>query len=729
MASPNLHSRLGGFTPTFNLNNSVTNPKAGSLSYSGSLPSTGSSATAVDSFSFSPAAVKHLENIVAICERDGTTAREFLNSIALREPDRSPCCSEESFYSGLLEADATLEKEVFDEIYGVIKTTCETHKDICVQPVRFDEAVVNVRNHELHRNRRSADVGKNIFRNAVFNLEGYRKEGEHSGAPGVRAWNSPNNVATRGYFTVSPKGGMSGVPAPGSTRPRPEESDQESLANSGKRARILNLSSDMRSFLELGGDKETGVLTREAFTQSIRADGLAHGWKVPDELIAARWNKVDSLGNGVIDFRQYQEAFLMPKLHQASGSKDGLGDGKVGLVNMGNTCYLNSSIQCLRACRDLSTSLLDREFVERQINRDGFLGSKGDVATRYCELLSLLQSSTKSSELPREFRSAVAKVGQDYAGSRQQDAQEFIGFLLDILHEDFNRVKKKPYIEQKDITDEMLKEKGYERCAALEWYHYLKRDKSIIVDSFQGQLKSVIKCSACKYALTKFESFMFLSVPTMTASDKKLESLIECLNEFSSAEVLTGDNKWYCQKCKEHRDAEKTIHIWKLPKYLIVHLKRFTTKKSASLFSFSSSTTFTKLAHDVSIPMALKFTSVLPTESPQKMSPNFRLVSFVKHFGSVSYGHYTAYCRHADDSWQLYDDDSVSTIPMSEVPGRAKDSYVYFFERCHSPLQDDVLNLEDEVGPLRQTQSRPDLWPHIAEHGRQWSFLTDDVSP
>eukprot|EP00397_Hematodinium_sp_SG-2012_P012277 GEMP01012443.1.p1 GENE.GEMP01012443.1~~GEMP01012443.1.p1 ORF type:complete len:821 (+),score=146.33 GEMP01012443.1:120-2582(+) len=748
---------------------------------------------------FSPDAMKFLERIAAHCERQEITPRELFESIAACDSRRAPCCSVNTLHDGLLQADPTMKEAVFDEVYKSINSDCETHKKVCVQPVKFDEVIVNAQNHGLHRNKHSAKIGMSIFRSTVTKMDedhvSFGIGSPHSGfARQPNTYLKPMEYNLRHVQPVSldgagvnrPDAGQSAfrsltkpvtavgdtllggsvrmhipssvvMPSPGFTigfqpsalpslsvgapkqeRPPARRSDCATRPRSpsgaavdpAKRARILSLAPDMQTFLDLGGNKETGLLEKSVFIERIKEDGLNHGWKIPVEFVEARWHKVDPVGTGTVNFRQYQEAFLLPKMHKGATSGPGLGHGKVGLVNIGNTCYMNASLQCIRSCRDLTNLLLDGKFVETQLNTGGFLGSKGDVAMKYCQLLQLLEASAQRNEQPRDFKNSVSRVGPQFAGSRQQDAQEFVGFLLDMLHEDFNRVKKKPYIEQADITNEMIQEKGLERCAAMEWYHYLKRDKSLIVDSFQGQLKSVLTCSVCRYALTKFESFMFLSVPTITVDDRKLESLHACLEEFSNTEKLTGDNQWYCQKCKRLQDAEKIMTIWKLPKYLILHLKRFTTKQSAnSMFTFvSSKPTFTKVSHGVTIPMDMTFTSVLPAESPQKTSPNYRLLSFVKHFGSSSYGHYTAYCRHADESWQLFDDDSVTTLNSAEIPNRAKDSYVYFFERCHSRLQDEVLNLQDAAGGLpRQTQSRPELWPHVAEHGRQWSFLDDEV--
>ncbi len=145
-------------------------------------------------------------------------------------------------------------------------------------------------------------------------------------------------------------------------------------------------------------------------------------------------------------------------------------------------------------------------------------------------------------------------------------------------------MKQKPYIE--DIVGNGLND---EQDSIQAWYNYLLRDKSVIVDIFQGQLRNTLRCTKCLHCSIKFEPFMYLSIPiqnnttttttdddnTNTDDDDTTLSLDDCLNLFCREELLTKENQWYCSKCKEHVDATKKFDLWTLPPILIVHLKRF----------------------------------------------------------------------------------------------------------------------------------------------------------
>ena len=124
---------------------------------------------------------------------------------------------------------------------------------------------------------------------------------------------------------------------------------------------------------------------------------------------------------------------------------------------------------------------------------------QGAVAEAFGALLSRLwvqNTGTMSNAYsPREFKQVLARFAPSFSGYQQQDAQEFLAFLLDGLHEDLNRVLKKPYVEKPEWEgggeDEMI------ALARKSWEGYMLRNDSVIVDLFQGQYKSTLVCPEC----------------------------------------------------------------------------------------------------------------------------------------------------------------------------------------------------------------------------------------
>lgn len=124
---------------------------------------------------------------------------------------------------------------------------------------------------------------------------------------------------------------------------------------------------------------------------------------------------------------------------------------------------------------------------------------QGQIAEAFGQVVENLwapSSSMHSSYSPRQLKWTTSRFAPQFAGYGQHDTQEFIAFLLDGLHEDLNRILKKPYIEKPDWKpgggNKELAELGKE-C----WDGYKKRNDSVIVDLFQGQLKSTLVCPEC----------------------------------------------------------------------------------------------------------------------------------------------------------------------------------------------------------------------------------------
>uniref|UniRef100_A0A8C7U5E8 ubiquitinyl hydrolase 1 n=1 Tax=Oncorhynchus mykiss TaxID=8022 RepID=A0A8C7U5E8_ONCMY len=181
--------------------------------------------------------------------------------------------------------------------------------------------------------------------------------------------------------------------------------------------------------------------------------------------------------------------------------------GFTGLVNLGNTCFMNSVIQSLSNTRELRDYFHDRAF-ENEINCDNPLGTGGRLAIGFAVLLRALWKGTHHAFQPSKLKAIVASKASQFTGYAQHDAQEFMAFLLDGLHEDLNRIQNKPYTETVD-SDGRLDEVVADEA----WQRHKMRNDSFIVDLFQGQYKSKLVCPVCSKVSITFDPFLYLPVP------------------------------------------------------------------------------------------------------------------------------------------------------------------------------------------------------------------------
>ncbi|KAI4372132.1 hypothetical protein MLD38_010403 [Melastoma candidum] len=192
--------------------------------------------------------------------------------------------------------------------------------------------------------------------------------------------------------------------------------------------------------------------------------------------------------------------------YNALSSSRGEKGGLAGLQNLGNTCFMNSAIQCL-----VHTPPIVEYFLQdytSDINVDNPLGMEGELALAFGDLLRKLWSSGRTTIAPRAFKGKLARFAPQFSGYNQHDSQELLAFLLDGLHEDLNRVKQKPYLEAKDSNGRPDKEVADEA-----WKYHKARNDSIIVDVCQGQYKSTLVCPICGKISITFDPFMYLTLP------------------------------------------------------------------------------------------------------------------------------------------------------------------------------------------------------------------------
>uniref|UniRef100_A0A673ZVR8 Ubiquitin carboxyl-terminal hydrolase n=1 Tax=Salmo trutta TaxID=8032 RepID=A0A673ZVR8_SALTR len=191
--------------------------------------------------------------------------------------------------------------------------------------------------------------------------------------------------------------------------------------------------------------------------------------------------------------------------------------GLCGLSNLGNTCFMNSALQCLSNACPLTEYFLNDQY-EAEINRENPLGMRGEIAEAYADLVKQMWLSRSSYVAPRTFKTQVGRFAPQFSGYQQQDSQELLAFLMDGLHEDLNRVKKKPYLALQDAggrPDEIVAKEA--------WTNHRLRNDSVIVDIFHGLFKSTLVCPECAKISVTFDPFCYLTLPLPMKKDRTME--------------------------------------------------------------------------------------------------------------------------------------------------------------------------------------------------------------
>lgn len=193
------------------------------------------------------------------------------------------------------------------------------------------------------------------------------------------------------------------------------------------------------------------------------------------------------------------------------------GTGILGLNNLGNTCYMNSAVQCLTHVPEMTDYFMYNYF-KKEINSGNPLGYNGKVATAFGDLITNLfdkrYAQGHSSFAPRDFKHTIGNANSTFSDYSQQDSQELVAFLLDAIHEDLNRVLKKPYVEKPELPSGKHNEKEAIKDLAKKCLdaHKLRND-SMINDLFMAMYKSTLVCPDCDHVSITFDPYNQLTLP------------------------------------------------------------------------------------------------------------------------------------------------------------------------------------------------------------------------
>ena len=334
--------------------------------------------------------------------------------------------------------------------------------------------------------------------------------------------------------------------------------------------------------------------------------------------------------------------------------------GVVGIQNMGNTCYSNSTIQLMRACPDLNVFCVTTTFSE-QFNAEDNKYKR--ILLAYQDIIKALWSTYKPAYIrPLGFISEVRKavkgtVYEMFGMPIPNDSHEFLVYLLDSFHEALKTTA--------DFTDNSIPEtsSNIEKMRIMAnngWNKFASKNKSIIIELFFGMIRKTIHCTNCKNNSYQWEVFNSLKIPCEGIT---FEEWIK--NEVKESEI----EGYSCDICKEKHLAKLFSHIWKLPENLFITLRRF---------NFNGSKNMTPCPYNKE---TINFSSCFAEESDHISKEwLYEIRGISDHHGSHIGGHYTAQFKHPiSGEWWWFDDETAQKMENPQITGS---NYIYYFRKC-----------------------------------------------
>jgi ubiquitin carboxyl-terminal hydrolase 8 len=310
--------------------------------------------------------------------------------------------------------------------------------------------------------------------------------------------------------------------------------------------------------------------------------------------------------------------------------------GHFGLQNIGNTCFMNTALQCLSAIDIFSAYFLSDQYLS-DINKK----PQSEFVRAYVRFLKNAWDENDCIISPKLLKETLGKFYDPYSGFRQNDAAECFNKIIELLHEGLSyAVSIKFAIKKEHILTEMEKmEAASMACTKM----HFEKNYSIPVKLFYGQFQNRIICIECKTVSMYYEPFSMINLPIC----EKTNTLSDCIEKYTSFEIMDGKNKYCCGKCQKETIGKKKIMVWKLPNILVFSLNRFSGSR--------------KIEKYIDFPVnKVIFNNLVQNENSKNTV--YDLVSVANHSGGLSGGHYWAYVKGTNGKWFICNDENCSEI-------------------------------------------------------------------
>ncbi|XP_050218113.1 ubiquitin carboxyl-terminal hydrolase 25 [Mercurialis annua] len=323
----------------------------------------------------------------------------------------------------------------------------------------------------------------------------------------------------------------------------------------------------------------------------------------------------------------------------------------LGLRNLGNSCYLNSVLQCLTYTPPLANFCLR---FQHSSFCDSILNGERKRECPFCILEKRIVRSFSldgTLDTPSKIQNCLRIFAEHFKCGRQEDAHEFLRYVIDACHNTCLRLMK-------------LRRKGVINGNNSSSYGSTDDNTSVVKEIFGGALQSQVKCLSCNCESNKVDEIMDISLDILHSN-----SLIEAMQKFFQPEILDGSNKYRCEKCKKLAAARKQMSVSQAPNILVIQLKRFEGIFGGKI--------------DKAIPFEdILVLSNFMCKGSQDPRPEYNLFGTIVHSGySPESGHYYAYIKDAIGRWYCCNDSCVTLSTLQDV--LSEKVYILFFSRSN----------------------------------------------
>lgn len=331
--------------------------------------------------------------------------------------------------------------------------------------------------------------------------------------------------------------------------------------------------------------------------------------------------------------------------------------GLTGLANLGNTCYINSCMQILSHCYSFN------EFLE-SLNIDNLNKIEDSVLLAEWKNLKDLMWSKNCIISPNRYIKSIHQISKHkklelFSGFAQNDLPEFLFFIIDCFHNSLKRKVDMSIVGDAKNDIDNLAKTCYNMIKELYSETY-----SELLNMFYGIHVSLIQSPIDDSNLSiKPEPFCLIDLPIPI--DTNSCSIYDCLNLYTSKELLSGDNAWYNEKTHTKENVNKCINFWSLPEILIVDFKRFNNSNR------KINTLITTPLIDVDFSQYVI--------GYDKNSFKYELFGICNHHGGCLGGHYTSFVKNANNKWYHFNDTNVTEISAEQLI--TNKAYCYFYRK------------------------------------------------